>query len=490
MNWAWTLHQRMRRMGHRPDRATCSALVQALCNAAMAMDSEEARGMLRRAAEVFDRASAGGVADEGEGEANAWDEEEEDARASTRAGDATGGGTGGGTGGATGGAIAAASSGGSIFGSIDWSADESWDAHDPPPAASGPACPVRGEPAAAAAARARLPRVSPDEVLTPAALRSLISAAARCGETSLALRLYRSDAGRDASTPARRPSDGSVADDGGARAAVFEALIEACCHEGDVDTALEVFDDLKALDVAVGKVTLAFLESVCRRSKTPDWRVYDVCAQMRKQVAAKKERRLAEGIPAKTSSHHVWGAVEATGEADDAAAADPNSAAGPGPGPGSGPGSGPGRAGTGPGPPGGRAGAGAGRGGTRERSRDAATEEAWERTRRERTRDRSGATTGSGVVGGAGRGPPTWRGYAPPPTTTAAVGTMNARGAAPRGRARAERPRTIFCRRNFARRDSDGGARSESRPKGAGVRRLGVEVGGVGRKEVLASKTM
>ena len=38
----------------------------------------------------------------------------------------------------------------------------------------------------------------------------------------------------------------------------------------------------------------------------------------------------------------------------------------------------------------------------RERSRDAATEEAWERTRRERTRDRSGATTGSGVIGGGG----------------------------------------------------------------------------------------
>ena len=153
-----------------------------------------------------------------------------------------------------------------------------------------------------------------------------------------------------------------------------------------------MFDDLKTVDVAVGKVTLAFLESVCRRSKTPDWRVYDVCAQMRKQVAAKKERRLAEGIPAKTSSHHVWGAVErggadaeeSTGNAEDAAAA-----VGPGPGPGLGSGGGD------------RAGGGGG-GGMRERSRDAATEEAWERTRRERTRDRSGATTGSGVIGGGG----------------------------------------------------------------------------------------
>ena len=385
VNWAWTLHQRMRRMGHRPDRATCSALVHALCNAAMAMDSEEARGMLRRAANVFERASADGVADEGEGEANAWDDEEEDFGGGVGEVDDAGAGV------ATGTVVS--SPGGSFFGSVDWSAEESWDAHDDQPAALGPACPVRGEPAAAAAARARRPRVPPNEVLTPSALRSLISAAARCGETSLALRLYRSDAGRAASTPARR-SDGSVADDGGARAAVFEALIEACCHEGDVDTALEVFDDLKTVDVAVGKVTLAFLESVCRRSKTPDWRVYDVCAQMRKQVAAKKERRLAEGIPAKTSSHHVWGAVErggadaeeSTGNAEDTAAA-----VGPGPGPGLGSGGGD-RAG----------GRGGGGGGMRERSRDAATEEAWERTRRERTRDRSGATTGSGVIGGGG----------------------------------------------------------------------------------------
>ena len=34
--------------------------------------------------------------------------------------------------------------------------------------------------------------------------------------------------------------------DGGARRDVFEALVEASCHEGKVDAALEVFDDFKA----------------------------------------------------------------------------------------------------------------------------------------------------------------------------------------------------------------------------------------------------
>ena len=77
VQWAWTLHQRMRRLGYRPDRPTCSALTQALCRAAVATDSGEARGMLRRAIEAFERAAVTGVAAEGEGEANAWDEDDE-----------------------------------------------------------------------------------------------------------------------------------------------------------------------------------------------------------------------------------------------------------------------------------------------------------------------------------------------------------------------------------------------------------------------------
>ena len=78
---------------------------------------------------------------------------------------------------------------------------------------------------------------------------------------------------------------GSEEDD---RRAALEALIETCCHEGDADGALEVFDVVKSFDIPVGKVTLAFLENFCRRSRVPEWRVFDVCAQMRARRAGGK----------------------------------------------------------------------------------------------------------------------------------------------------------------------------------------------------------
>ena len=53
-----------------------------------------------------------------------------------------------------------------------------------------------------------------------------------------------SPAGRDALRPSRY-SDNSLSEDGGARREVFEALVEGCCHDGDINNALEVFDDLK-----------------------------------------------------------------------------------------------------------------------------------------------------------------------------------------------------------------------------------------------------
>ena len=184
--------------------------------------------------------------------------------------------------------------------------------------AAGPACPMKLE---APRARPNDARTPAGEILTASSLRDMITASARIGDVAFALRLYRVDAARDALRPSKVASSSSSyehnADDGGVRANVYEALVEACCHNGDVNAALEVFDDLKANDVVVSKVTLAFLESRCRREGVPDWRVYDVCAQMRKQVSAKKERRLAESIPRKTSSHHVRGAVEVGGYDDD-----------------------------------------------------------------------------------------------------------------------------------------------------------------------------
>jgi len=297
VQWAWTLHQRMRRLGHRPDRPTCSALTQALCRAAVATDSGEARGMLRRAIEAFERAAATGVAAEGEGETNAWDEDDE--RMSP-------------TGMTVEQEIA------SMEDQSDWDAVGDWSLeNDARGVALGPACPLKGEVAAAAEAKAKRGKVPPEEVLSPGAIRSLIAAAARTGELRFALKLYRSPGGRAALKPARVRGESGNAEDGGARREVFEVMCEACCHEGLVDVALEVFDDIKAHDVRVSKVTLAFLEACCRRSKVPEWRVFDVCAQLRHQVTAKKQARLAAQMPAKSRSHHVYGVVDSADSSDE-----------------------------------------------------------------------------------------------------------------------------------------------------------------------------
>lgn len=48
-------------------------------------------------------------------------------------------------------------------------------------------------------------------------------------------------------------------------------------------------------------VTLAFLEACCRREPEVEWRVYDVCAQMRQQKEHKRQAGLAR--PAKASHH-------------------------------------------------------------------------------------------------------------------------------------------------------------------------------------------
>lgn len=264
--------------------------------------------MLRRALEVFERAAATGIAEEGEGEATMWDEDDDEAErdeereavsveqemvsfeAATDAVDQT---------------LGASVEGDDWPATVDWQLDDA----DERSTNDGPACPVKGEAAQAVAAAARRAKIPPGEVLSPAALRLLIAAAARCGEVRFALKLYRSSSGRDALRPSRYSDDSGNADDGGARREVFEALVEACCHGGDVHAALEVFDDFKALEIKVSKVTLAYLESCCRRYKVPDYRVYDVCAQMRLQVSNKREARLP--VPIKTSSHHVRGAVEA-----------------------------------------------------------------------------------------------------------------------------------------------------------------------------------
>ena len=299
VQWAWTLHQRMNRLGYRPDRPTCSALTQALCRAAVAVDSGEAREMLRRAIEAFERAAMTGVAAEGEGETNAWDEDEDDQKGLGPPGMTVE----------------------QEIASMEdhqssWDAVGDWSLANDEPVALGPACPLKGEVAAKTAAVVKRGKVPPEEVLSPGAIRSLIAAAARSGELKFALKLYRAPGGRAALKPTRVHGAEANAEDGGARREAFEVLCEACCHEGDVNTALEIFDDIKLYDVRVSKVTLAFLEACCRRSKVPEWRVFDVCAQLRHQVTAKKQARLAAQMPTKQRSHHVAGVVE-IGDSED-----------------------------------------------------------------------------------------------------------------------------------------------------------------------------
>jgi pentatricopeptide repeat protein len=273
---AWRVHvDGVEKAGYRPDRAAASALILALCRAAASsgLDSSDARVMTRRAVEVFETAIREGVALEGEDD------------------------------------------------DVDFTTVGAGDAP------AGQYCPVRpplvlaSASASASASALSSPKdkknVSPDAVLTPAAARALVAAAARCGDLRFAMSLFRSEGGGSALRlhvgagagvgPAPNP-EASLADD---RAAAFEALIETCCHEGDVDGALEVFDRLKSLDVPVGKVTLAFLENVCRRSRVPEWRVFDVCAQMRAQSEKKKARAAdaASAAAAKRTSHHVRGSV-------------------------------------------------------------------------------------------------------------------------------------------------------------------------------------
>ena len=240
---AWRVHvDGVEKAGYRPDRAAASALILALCRAAASsgLDSSDARVMTRRAVGVFETAIREGVALEGEDD------------------------------------------------DVDFT---TVGAEDAP---AGQYCPVRpplvlAETSAASAnalssSKDVSKEISPDAVLTPAAARALVAAAARCGDLRFAMSLFQSEGGGSALRlhvgsgagvgPGPNP-EASLADD---RAAAFEALIETCCHEGDVDGALEVFDRLKSFDVSVGKVTLAFLENVCRRSRVPEWRVFDVCA--------------------------------------------------------------------------------------------------------------------------------------------------------------------------------------------------------------------
>jgi hypothetical protein len=156
---------------------------------------------------------------------------------------------------------------------------------------------------------------------TPESIASLTLTLARTGLLVSAMRLYSHLRANDFATlvPLTR-SHGQM----------FEQLLELNCRESRVQPALEIFDDWKAAsDLAMqvaarspfagdeaaadgaalraprlSTVTLAFLEACCHSSpKDMQWRVYDVCAVMRRQQELKALE--AQDRPHK-SSHHFY----------------------------------------------------------------------------------------------------------------------------------------------------------------------------------------
>jgi len=92
---------------------------------------------------------------------------------------------------------------------------------------------------------------------------------------------------------------------------MYGAIIDECCRQNEVSSALSVFDKAKDAEVGLSTVTLAFLESCCRRSKVDEWRVFDVCAQMRIQSEKRKAMKNPE-IARHQYSHHVQGDLESS----------------------------------------------------------------------------------------------------------------------------------------------------------------------------------
>ena len=150
--------------------------------------------------------------------------------------------------------------------------------------------------------RAEASGEDPNAVIDAESKCALIVALARGDRIDTALSIWNTTAQSGALVDARKHTASEGKDYIGDTHAMFESLIEVCCHEGMIDEALEVFDVVKDANVRVSTVTLAFLESSCRRSRVEEWRIFDVCAQMRAQAEEKASNRLAR--PSK-QSHHV-----------------------------------------------------------------------------------------------------------------------------------------------------------------------------------------
>jgi pentatricopeptide repeat protein len=155
-----------------------------------------------------------------------------------------------------------------------------------------------------------------EEILDAEARCALVVATARSEQLDRALSIWRAAPALSSFSRARKHTTNESKDYIGDTRAMYECLIEVCCHQDRVDDALEVFDHIKDAGARVGTVTLAFLESSCRRSRVEEWRMFDVCAQMRAQADEKLERHLAK--PSKLS-HHVGASLNDEDDASDIA---------------------------------------------------------------------------------------------------------------------------------------------------------------------------
>ena len=99
-----------------------------------------------------------------------------------------------------------------------------------------------------------------EEIIDAEARCALVVATARSEQLDRALSIWR-DAPALSSFSARKHTTNESKDYIGDTRAMYECLIEVCCHQDRVDDALEVFDHLKDAGARVGTVTLAFLES-------------------------------------------------------------------------------------------------------------------------------------------------------------------------------------------------------------------------------------
>jgi len=98
---------------------------------------------------------------------------------------------------------------------------------------------------------------------------------------------------------------------------MFDTLIVSCCRGNMTDFGLDAFDvwrsvtwELEKDDSSLGMslrlstVTLAFLESCCRKEEKLEWRIFDVCAEMRRQQYNKKLVKKELSGRAPKISHH------------------------------------------------------------------------------------------------------------------------------------------------------------------------------------------